>query len=152
MLNNLFALTGFSVTKPSPHRFEAGIINTSGFLGLGRAVEYIQEIGIAAIRDRIQRLTAYAIERLRRISSLELYGASDLNTQAGILSVNLKGKDPNHVAKTLDQRGRIIVGSGNHGSTLALREIGVDGTVRISLHYYNTEDEIDKLASCLRQI
>ncbi|MGD0175373.1 MAG: cysteine desulfurase [Candidatus Bathyarchaeia archaeon] len=136
-------------TKPSPLKFEAGVLNTAGFLGLGKAVDYLQKLGIGAIRNRIRKLTEYAIDQLRELNDLEIYGPLESNLQAGIISINVKHKGPGYVAKRLDSLGRIAVGSGNHGSLAALETIGVHGTVRLSFHCYNTEKEIDKLAKLL---
>jgi cysteine desulfurase/selenocysteine lyase len=138
-------------TKSPPHRFEAGVINTSGVIGLGRAVQYVEEIGLENIRARIHKLTQYTMDRLR-IDNIDIYGPEESNIQAGIMSINVKSMDSNHVANKLYQLGKIAVASGNQGSFMAIKPLGVSGVVRISLHYYNTEKEIDTLVRCLEKI
>ncbi len=125
-----------------PHKFEAGVLNTGGVLGLAAAVEYIEDIGLSAIQSRLKTLSKLLVSELQMIPELDLYGAAELDVQAGIVAWNLLEMDPNQVARELDQMANIIVASGGQGSRLAMRHLGVEEIVRSSVHFYNSEEEI----------
>jgi cysteine desulfurase/selenocysteine lyase len=141
----------FRVTRP-PHKFEAGVLNTSGVIGLGRAIQYVGEIGYDAILAHIRNLTAYMIETLRDTSRVIFHGSSRLDRQAGIVMWSLEGIDPDQVARELDRIGNVAVASGAQGSLLAIKPKGVTSIVRTSVHYCNTREDIDGLAAALRKI
>jgi cysteine desulfurase/selenocysteine lyase len=134
---------------PSPHRFEAGILNTSGVLGLAAAVGYIEEIGLPTIRSRLKNLSQLLTSELDSIPKLELYGPQDIEAQAGIVSWNLRGMDPHQVAKKLDQVADVIVASGAQGSRLVMRQLGVEGVIRSSVHVFNTEADVYRLVEAI---
>ncbi|GAF99845.1 unnamed protein product, partial [marine sediment metagenome] len=92
---------------PTPYRFEAGVLNTSGVLGLAAAVSYIDEIGLSTIHSRLQHLSRLLTSELDNIPELELYGPEDMEAQAGIVAWNLPGMDPHHVARKLDQMANV---------------------------------------------
>jgi cysteine desulfurase/selenocysteine lyase len=134
--------------EPSPYRFEAGVINTSGFIGLGAACTYFQEVGMQTVQKRIQTLTSVLLDGLRKFQSIQLYGTNLVESQAGILSWNLEGWAPAQVARALDRMG-VMVASGTQGSPLAMKALGKDGVVRTSVHYYNTYREILRFLKCV---
>lgn len=136
-------------SMPSPYKFEAGILNTSGALGLAAAVSYIEEIGLPTIRSRLKNLSQLLTSELDSIPELELYGPQDIEAQAGIVSWNLHGMDPHHVAKKLDQVADVIVASGAQGSRLVMRQLGVEGVVRSSVHVYNTRADVYRLVEAI---
>ena len=130
--------------EPIPFRFESGVLNTSGFVGLGSAAEYLKQVGLQKIAGRIRELTSVLLGGLKEIEGIKIYGSQSTDGQAGILSWNLEGYDCHEVARALDKKG-ILVASGVQGSPLAMKGLGAKGVVRTSLHYYNTEKEIDRL-------
>jgi cysteine desulfurase / selenocysteine lyase len=134
-----------------PHKFEAGVLNTSGVIGLGRAVHYINEIGYENIRNRILDLTSHMIAVLRSIPKVTFHGSSRLDYQAGIVMWSVQGMECDRVAKELDRIGNIIVASGAQGSLLAIQPKGLTSIVRTSVHYYNTKQDLDSLGQALRQ-
>ena len=135
-----------------PHKFEAGVLNTGGVLGLAAAVEYIEDIGLSAIQSRLKTLSKLLVSELQMIPELDLYGAKELDVQAGIVAWNLLEMDPNQVARELDQMANIIVASGGQGSRLAMRHLGVEEIVRSSVHFYNSEEEIHKLIKAIKDL
>lgn len=141
----------YKVTLP-PYKFEAGVLNTSGVIGLGRAIQYVEEIGYEAIRDHIRDLTVYMIESLRATAGVTFHGSGRLDRQAGIAMWTVDGMDPDRVARELDRIGNVAVASGAQGSLLAIKPKGVTSIVRTSVHYCNTQEDIDALAAALRKI
>jgi len=135
-----------------PHRFEAGILNTPGVIGLGRSIEYLNEIGMENIRLRNRELSKLMISGLEEIEGVEVYGARDVGVQGGIISWNIDGMDFHEVARSLDEKERIFVASGAQGTYLGVKEFGVNGVVRTSVHYYNTEEELTKLFGTVREL
>jgi cysteine desulfurase / selenocysteine lyase len=135
-----------------PHKFEAGVLNTSGVIGLGRAVQYVEEIGYNALRTHITNLTEYMIETLRATAGVTFHGSARLDRQAGIVMWNVNGMDPHHVATELDRIGNVATASGAQGSLLAIKPKGVASIVRTSVHYCNTRDDVDALAAALRKV
>ncbi len=148
---NLVDLEHFKLNQP-PYRFEAGVLNTAGVIGLGRAIQYVEEIGHDALLARIRDLTADMIEVLRNTPRVIFHGSARLDRQAGIVMWNVEGMDPDHVARELDQTGSVAVASGAQGSLLAIKPKGVTSIVRTSVHYCNTREDLDALAAALRKI
>jgi cysteine desulfurase / selenocysteine lyase len=141
----------YTLTAP-PYKFEAGVLNTSGVIGLGRAIRYIDEIGYEALRAHIGDLTAYMIERLRATAGVRVHGSARLDRQAGIVSWSVEGMDPHHIARELDRIGNVATASGAQGSLLALKPTGLASIVRTSVHYCNIRDDIDALEAALQKI
>jgi cysteine desulfurase/selenocysteine lyase len=136
-----------------PHRFHAGIYNAMGIIGLGRSVEYVsKDIGIERIRSHVKNLYSYLRKEMDQIDSVTTYGPRDLEQQNGVLSFTLSDFDSREVSRQLDDQASIIVAAGSHGSTTAMQQLDVGGTVRVSLQFYNTEQEVDKLISTLNHI
>lgn len=141
----------FAVAHP-PYKFEAGVLNTPGVIGLGQAIRYVEEIGYDALRAHIRDLTAYMIEHLRAISGVTFHGSARLDRQAGIVMWGVDGMDPSHVAKELDRIGNVATASGAQGSLLAIKPKGLTSIVRTSVHYCNTREDIDALTAALRKV
>jgi cysteine desulfurase/selenocysteine lyase len=141
----------FKVNRP-PHKFEAGVLNTSGVIGLGRAIQYVEEIGYEAILTHIRDLTSHMIAALRATPRVHFHGSARLDRQAGIVMWSVDGIEPDRVAQELDRTGNVAVASGAQGSLLAIRPQGVSSIVRTSVHYCNTREDIDALVEALRKI
>lgn len=135
--------------QPAPAKFEAGTGNIADAVGLGAALEYVQKIGIQNIAVYEHDLLAYAMETLRRIDGLTLIGTAKEKTS--VLSFVLKGHTTTEVGEALNKVG-IAVRSGHHCAQPILRRFGLEATVRPSLAFYNTHDEVDHLVSTVRKI
>jgi cysteine desulfurase/selenocysteine lyase len=134
-----------------PQVFDAGTPNISGIIGLGRACEYVMEIGVEKIAERERKLTEQMME-ISNIEHVRVYGPSDIERRGGVVSFNVGGLDHHQVAAMLDEIANVAVRSGHHCAAPTMRHLGVDGTVRASVHYYNLEEEVAKFVEVLGQI
>ncbi len=134
------------VLEPSPACFEAGTPNIPGVIGLGRAVEYVEKIGVSEIEKYEIKLSREAAKRLSELEHVEVYGPED---RIGIVPFNVKGLHAHDVALILDQTRKICVRSGHHCAIPITRFLKVDGTVRASFALYNTREEVDLLVNAV---
>jgi cysteine desulfurase/selenocysteine lyase len=129
-----------------PHRFEAGTPDISGAIGLGAAIDFIEELGRDNILEHEEALTGYGVDRLSRIPGLKLLGAGQ--QRLGILSFDLEGVHPHDIAQVLDQH-QVAVRAGHHCAQPLMDWFGLSGTTRASLGVYNHERDIDRLAEAI---
>ena len=131
-----------------PNKFEAGTQNVGGAVGLARAIDYIEKIGYENIKKYEEELTEYAIEKLQKLDFLQLYVTQNKQNRSGVISFNIKGVHPHDVASILDSKG-VCVRSGNHCAQPLMRYLKIDSTCRVSIYFYNTKEEIDKLVEAI---
>ena len=129
-----------------PHRFEAGTPDIAGAIGLGAALDFIEELGRDNILEHETALTGYGVDRLSRIPGLNLLGAGQ--RRLGILSFDLEGVHSHDVAQVLDQRD-VAVRAGHHCAQPLMEWFGLSGTTRASLGVYNDERDIDRLVAAV---
>jgi len=134
---------------PAPNKFEAGTGNIADAVGLGAAIDYVQKIGIDNINHYEHELLVYAMEELRTVPGLRLIGTAPDKTS--VLSFVLAGYQTTEVGEALNREG-IAVRTGHHCAQPILRRFGLEATVRPSLAFYNTTDEIDRLVGVVRQL
>jgi cysteine desulfurase/selenocysteine lyase len=133
--------------------FEAGTPNISGGIGLGKAVDYLVEVGMQDIADHEARLAGRFVDGLEGIKGVEVYGPGNSRDRSGIVSFNVKGLMPHEVALMLDQVANIMVRSGHHCCIPLMKHMGLaDGTVRASLYLYNTTEEVDLLLETVEEM
>ncbi len=130
-----------------PHKFEAGTPNIAGAIGLGAAIDYLNELGMPRITMYEQQLTTYALEKMREIDGLEIYGMAP--ERGGAISFNLGQIHPHDLSHFLDQQG-IAVRAGHHCAQPIMRKLNVAATTRASFYFYNTFEEIDYLVEQLK--
>ncbi|MGZ4998166.1 MAG: family 2A encapsulin nanocompartment cargo protein cysteine desulfurase [Methylobacter sp.] len=135
--------------QPAPARFEAGTGNIADAVGLGAALEYLLKIGIDNIARYEHELLVYAMDALRSISGLRLIGTAAAKTS--VLSFVLEGHSNQDIGVALNRAG-IAVRTGHHCAQPILRRFGLESTVRPSLAFYNTHQEVDLLVSTVRRI
>lgn len=135
---------------PLPNKFEAGTQNVEGVIGLGAAIDYIENIGYDIIQEIENEVVSYAIEQLKKLDFIELYLTSNLQNHSAVISFNIKGVHPHDVASILDSEG-VCVRSGNHCAQPLLRYMGIDSTCRASFYFYNTKEDVDKLVQSLNK-
>ena len=135
----------------APYKFEAGVLNTAGVIGLGVAAEMLAGIGLDKIFARNVETTQYMIDGLLSIPQVELYGGRDASKLAGVISWNVRGMDCAAVASKLGERG-VAVASGAQGALLAIRPLGIKGVVRSSVHYFTEKRNIDALIDGIKEI
>jgi cysteine desulfurase/selenocysteine lyase len=135
--------------QPAPVRFEAGTTSIADAVGLGAALAYVQRIGMENIARHEHELLIYATAGLTGIPGLQLIGTAA--EKAAVLSFLLDGFTPEEVGEALDREG-IAVRAGHHCAQPIMRRFGHEGTVRASLAFYNTCEDIDALIAALRRI
>ena len=134
-----------------PYRFEGGTQNIGGIIGLGKAIDYITNIGTENIEKHSQKLTDELYKRLSEINNIDLYGKAE--NIFGIVSFNIKNLNPHDVSKILDETENICVRSGFNCAIPALNLVGAkEGTVRASIHCYNNLEDIEKLTEGVEEI
>lgn len=132
----------------APWRFEAGSPNTAGIMGLGAAISYVNQLGLAEIQHYEQTLMQYALEQLSQIKSLTLYGPVN---RAGVIAFNLGPHHAYDVGSFLDQYG-IAIRTGHHCAMPLMAFYKVPSMCRASLALYNTHEEVDRLVAGLQRI
>ncbi|MGG1639445.1 cysteine desulfurase [Paenibacillus sp. FSL A5-0031] len=137
-----------STWKEIPYRFEGGTPIIAGAVGLGAAIDFLQEIGLDEIDQHERRLATYAYEKLSSLEGITLYGPKQ--NRVGLITFNLDDVHPHDVATVLDSKG-IAIRAGHHCCQPLMRWLNVSATARASFYLYNTEDEIDRLADALLQ-
>ncbi|MEN2515447.1 aminotransferase class V-fold PLP-dependent enzyme [Lactobacillus johnsonii] len=133
-----------------PYKFEAGTPNIAGAIGLGAAIDYLQSLDFELIQKHEQELTSYALEKLKNVLGLTIYGPQKSNGRIGVISFNLKNIHPHDLATALDLDG-IEVRAGHHCAQPLMASLNTESTVRASLSIYNTKDDIDKLVSSIHE-
>lgn len=135
---------------PLPNKFEAGTQNVEGVIGLGAAIDYIENLGYDKIQEIEKEVLSYAREELSKLDFLDLYITPNENNHSSVISFNIKGIHPHDVASILDSEG-VCVRSGNHCAQPLMRFLGIDSTCRASFYIYNTKEDVDKLVSALNK-
>ena len=129
-----------------PVKFEAGTPAFVEAIGLGAAVDYLQELGMEKVWQHETALTAYALKALKAVPDLRIFGAAP--KRAGVISFALGDIHPHDIATFLDQEG-IAIRTGHHCAQPLMRRFHVPGTARASFYIYNTREEVDKLVQAL---
>jgi cysteine desulfurase/selenocysteine lyase len=142
-------LDGFTPNE-LPWKFEAGTMPIAEAVGLGAAVDYLNGVGIRAVREHEIALTGYAMRSLKERygDDLRIFGPPDPNQRGGVLSVAFKDIHPHDLSQVLDQSG-VCIRAGHHCAKPLMRRLGVGATARASLYLYNDESDIDALADAL---
>lgn len=135
---------------PLPNKFEAGTQNVEGVVGLGAAIDYIENLGYDNIQKIEKSLIKYARSELSKLDFLDLYMTPNEENHSSVISFNIKGVHPHDVASILDSEG-VCVRSGNHCAQPLLRYLGFDSTCRASFYFYNTEDDVNRLVKALNK-
>ncbi|MDR2829998.1 MAG: cysteine desulfurase [Methanobrevibacter sp.] len=133
-----------------PYKFESGTHNISGIIGLSKAIDYINNIKIENIRKYCNKLTNELYEKIHSIKKVEVYG--NLNNIHHTVSFNVRGLNPYDVSKILDETSNICIRSGFHCSIPSLQSIGINSTIRASIHCYNNFKDLEKLYDGLKLI
>lgn len=131
-----------------PHKFEAGTPDIAGTIGLGAAVEYMQQIGHEFIARHEHNLLVYGMEQLKTIEGIRFIGTAE--NKASVISFLLEGAHPYDVGTLLDQMG-VAVRTGHHCTQPLMDRFGIPGTVRASFAIYNTKEDVDRLVDAVRR-
>lgn len=129
-----------------PYKLEAGTPIIAGAVGLGAAIDFLNEIGMDQVHAYEQKLVKYAMEQLLQIPGFTMYGPKE---RGGLITFNLEDVHPHDVSTVMDMDG-VAVRAGHHCAQPLMRELKVSATARASFYIYNTEEEIDRLAASIR--
>ena len=132
-----------------PYRFEAGTPNISGAVGLGRAIDFVNEIGIEAIEAHEDALLAYATEQLSAIEQVTIIGTAE--QRAGLVSFVIEGVHPHDIGTILDSYG-IAIRAGHHCAQPVMERFGIPATARASFGMYSTREEVDRLVEAVKKV
>ena len=133
-----------------PWKFEAGTPAIAEGIALGKAVDYLKDIGMKSIISYERQIVAYAIDRLSEMDGVEIYGPSS-EQRGGIISFNLVGINPYNIAAALDYDG-IAVRAGHQCAQPIHEKLGISSSLRASFYLYNTMEEVDKLIDSIRKV
>jgi cysteine desulfurase / selenocysteine lyase len=146
-MNTRFDTCGDYMLQKPPFKFEAGTPNVEGVMGLEAAVKYMMNIGMDKIQAHEEMLMAYAVKRLKTIKDVTIYNET---ATAGVLTFNIKDVFAQDVATHLNSYG-IAVRAGQHCAKILLDFLGTPATVRMSVSFYNTKEEIDKFIEATKK-
>ncbi|MGH8397867.1 MAG: SufS family cysteine desulfurase [Gammaproteobacteria bacterium] len=132
-----------------PHKFEAGTPNIAGAIGLGAAIDYLQNVGMERVARHDQELLEYGTEQLQHIDGLRLVGTATF--KSGVLSFVLDGVHPHDIGTIVDQEG-VAIRTGHHCAMPVMERFGIPATARASLALYNTRADIDALIAALGKV
>lgn len=130
-----------------PFKFEAGTMNIAQEIALGSAIDYLEALGMDAVRAHEEEITAYAIDRLLEAGAT-VYGPKDTTIRGGAVSFWYKEVHPHDLATILNEEG-LAIRAGHHCNQLVMRRYGVPATARASFYVYNTNEEVDALVAAL---
>ena len=133
-----------------PHKFEAGTAPIAEAVGLGAAIDYVNDVGLAALERYEHELLEYALPRLADVPGVRLFGPPAEN-RAGIVSFEVEGVHPHDVAQILDWEG-VAVRAGHHCNQPLMNKLGVPATTRASFYLYTVPEEIDRLVEGLHKV
>ena len=134
-----------------PYKFEAGTPDYVGTHALATAINYVDHIGMNQILKHEQELTAYALQQLRTIDNMQIYGHPVGNAGDAVISFNIKGIHHLDLGTLLDRLG-IAVRTGHHCAEPLIHRLGIEGTVRASFALYNTKEEVDALVQGIQRV
>ena len=145
-------LDGFSCAE-LPWKFEAGTPPIAEAVGLGAAIDYLQDVGMEAVRAHEVSLNAYARSSLeeRFGDRFRIHGPADPEARSGVLSFEFADVHPHDIAQVLDSEG-VCVRAGHHCAKPLMRVLGVNATARASFYVYNDEDDVDALGEALTSV
>jgi cysteine desulfurase/selenocysteine lyase len=141
-----------SVLLGPPHRFEGGLQNYAGIIGLGAAVDYLSALGMDSIEKHEKTLNARLARTLSEIRHVSLIGPPDPALRGGITSFNIEGVAPHDIAMILDESANIMVRSGTLCAHSWFKARKINSCVRASFYFYNLEKDADALAGCIEKI
>jgi cysteine desulfurase/selenocysteine lyase len=136
-----------STYKDAPWKFEAGTMNIAQEVGIGAAVDYLQDVGMKNVREHERELTAYAMDAMSRAGAT-IHGPSDPDLRGGTISFWFKDIHPHDLAQVLGDEG-VAIRAGHHCAQILMRRLGVPATNRVSFHVYSTREDVDRMIEAL---
>ncbi len=133
-----------------PYKFEAGTQNVEAAVGLSKALDYLNEVGMDNIEKIEKELMSYAVEEISKLDYVKIYGPKDIEKRGGVLSFEISGVHPHDVASIFDTVG-VCIRAGNHCAQPLMRYMGINATCRASIYFYNTREDIDRLVEAIKK-
>ncbi|HMD88495.1 MAG TPA: aminotransferase class V-fold PLP-dependent enzyme [Anaerolineaceae bacterium] len=137
---------------PPPEKFEAGLQDYAGIIGMGAAIKYLEGIGFDAIQSQERLLNEIITAEIKDMPKLRILGPQDSKQRGGIISFYIEGIDSHRIALMLDQMANIMVRSGQHCVHSWFNAHQIKGSVRVSLYFYNTQEEALLFINNLKKI
>jgi cysteine desulfurase/selenocysteine lyase len=134
-----------------PAKFEGGTPPIAEAIGLGAAIDWIEELGLPAMHAAEVELTTYALERVSEVPGLTVFGPPAGDERGGIVSFDMEGVHAHDISEILDRHG-VAVRAGHHCAQVLMQRLGVPATTRASFAVYNTRDEVDRLIDALLDV
>ena len=131
-----------------PYKFEAGTPNIADVVGFGASIDYLNRIGMSAVRNHELDMIRYAIQSMQDVRGITIYGPLQPSSRGGVIAFNLGDIHPHDLATIMDDRG-IAIRSGHHCAQVLMRKLQVSATSRVSFYIYNTKEEIDSFVQAL---
>jgi len=135
-----------------PFKFEAGTPAIAQGIALGAAIDYLQKVGMQNIREHEKEITKYALERIKEISGVKVFGPEDLEKRNGIILFDAGKLDCHDIALALDEHSNVAIRSGMHCAQPIVESLNPKGLARASFYFYNTKEEIDVFIESLKEI
>jgi len=143
---------GEYVMEDPPMCYEAGTPNIEGAIALGAAVDYLEDIQMQNIHNHDKTLVELALETMRGINNLQIYGSLNPEDRLSVITFNVKGMGCHGVAKVLNLRENIMIRSGFHCAQPLHDRLGIGPSARASFYLYNTEKEVEAMADLLKKV
>lgn len=137
---------------PLPERFEAGLQDYAGIMGTQAALKYLTQVGLERIHDHETYLNELVTNGLKEMDRIHLIGPDDARKRSGVAAFTVDGADAHQVALMLDKVGNVCVRSGQHCVHSWFEDRKIIGSVRASMYFYNTPEEVDIFLSTLRKV
>lgn len=134
-----------------PHKFEAGTPYIEGAIGLGAAVDYLSKIGMENVRKHEIAITTYALQQLKKIPGITIFGPKNATGRGGVIAFHVTGVHPHDVAQILDE-DNICIRVGYHCAMPLHEHLGIGATCRASFYIYTTHEDIDKLIKGIQKV
>lgn len=142
-----------TIFKKPPHKFEAGTPHIAGVIALKEAVNYLQRIGMSAVRLHEKNILQYALKKLKseHEKEIKILGPRTSEARGGIVSFSLRNYHPHDIAQILDEEN-ICIRAGHHCAMPLHHRLGINASARASFYIYNTEEDVDKLVRGLKKV
>lgn len=134
-----------------PGKFEAGTPDIAGIISLGAAIDYINSIGMDTIRAHESEIMKYALEQMKQIEGLQMYGPQDLQHKTGVISFSLEKIHPHDIAQVLGDLG-ICIRAGHHCAMPLHKRLGISASARVSIALYNDLSDIDRFIEGVKKV
>lgn len=131
-----------------PWKFEAGTPNIGDVIAFGAAIDYLNGLGMARVREHEIEITQYALEKIGGIEGVTIYGPKDAHQRGGVVAFTIDGVHPHDLGQIVDYEG-VAIRAGQHCCQVLSASIGVPATARASFYVYNTPEEVDALVAAI---